>query len=173
MQGNALDRESILTLINSTPSLLEEYCDLSIQLQPNGFDLTICKINSFNSSGQVDMTNEQRIISDITNLPFDQDDYIELDPGPYLITFNEVIRLPLDIMALAKSRSSLLRCGVAVHTAVWDAGYHGRSQALIVVYNSQGFRVKRNARLIQLVFMRLSRPLKEGYEGIFKGENIS
>ena len=173
MKGNALDRESILTLINSTPSLLEGYCDLSVQLQPNGFDLTICEINSFNSSGQVDMTNEQRIISDIHTLQFDQDDYIQLDPGPHLITFNEVVRLPLDIMALSNSRSSLLRCGVAMHTAVWDAGYHGRSQALLVVYNSQGFRIKRNARLIQLVFFRLSRSLKEGYKGIYKGENIS
>ena len=66
-------------------------------------------INSFNSSGQVDMTNEQRIISDIHTLQFDQDDYIQLDPGPHLITFNEVVRLPLDIMALSNSRSSLLR----------------------------------------------------------------
>ena len=119
------------------------------------------------------MTNEQRIISDIHTLPFEQDGYVQLDPGPHLITFNEIIRLPLDIMALGNSRSSLLRCGVAVHTAVWDAGYHGRSQALIVVYNSHGFRVKRNARLIQLVFFRLSQPLEEGYHGIFKGENLS
>ena len=173
MQGNTLNRESILTRINSTPPLLDNYCDLSVQLQPNGFDLTMCEINSFNSAGQVDISNEERVISDTTTIPFNQDDYLELDPGPHLITFNEVVHLPLDLMALGNSRSSLLRCGVAVHTAVWDAGYHGRSQALIVVYNSHGFRVKRNARLIQLVFFRLSQPLEEGYHGIFKGENLS
>ncbi|HUV75718.1 MAG TPA: deoxyuridine 5'-triphosphate nucleotidohydrolase, partial [Dehalococcoidales bacterium] len=56
-------------------------------------------------------------------------------------------------------------------TAVWDAGYSGRSQSLMVVYNPQGFRVQRNARIIQLVFLQLTRET-EGYQGTYQGENI-
>jgi len=74
-------------------------------------------------------------------------------------------------MALARPRSSLLRCGVTVNTAVWDAGYSGRSQSLMVVYNPQGFRVQRNARVVQLVFLRLTQET-EGYRGVYQEENI-
>ncbi len=75
-------------------------------------------------------------------------------------------------MALARPRSSLLRCGVSVHTAVWDAGYSGRSQSLMVVYNPQGFKIHKNSRFMQLVFFYLNGEVTEGYKGIFQGENI-
>jgi len=63
---------------------------------------------------------------------------------------------------------------VGLHTAVWDAGYHGRSQALLTVYNPSGFRVARDARIVQMVFMYLARSLsaEEAYQGRFQGENI-
>jgi dUTP pyrophosphatase len=55
---------------------------------------------------------------------------------------------------------------------VWDAGYRGRSQALLVVFNELGYRVQRGARLMQLVFFRLAGPVSEGYQGRFLGENL-
>ncbi len=85
--------------------------------------------------------------------------------------YNEVVHLPRDIMALGRPRSSLLRCGVGVGTAVWDAGYEGRSQSLLIVHNPHGFRVQRNARITQLVFFELTGE-SEGYNGIYQGENI-
>jgi len=75
------------------------------------------------------------------------------------------------VMALAAHRSSLLRCGVTVGTAVWDAGYEGRSQSLLVVHNPLGFRLQKNARIIQLVFFQLSQET-ERYKGKYQGENI-
>ncbi|MCH7714129.1 MAG: deoxyuridine 5'-triphosphate nucleotidohydrolase, partial [Chloroflexi bacterium] len=105
-------------------------------------------------------------------LDFAPDGWLELAPGPYLIDFNETVNLPLDVMALGRTRSSLLRSGVAIHTAVWDAGYRGRSQALIVVYQPDGYRLQKDARLLQLVFYRLAQPVSEGYQGRFQGENI-
>ena len=74
-------------------------------------------------------------------------------------------------MALGRPRSSLLRCGVNVGTAVWDAGYSGRSQSLLVVHNPSGFSLEKNARLTQLVFFELTGE-SEGYQGIYQGENI-
>ena len=102
---------------------------------------------------------------------FDGLDSMELMPGTYIITYNEIVHLSKNIMALATPRSSLLRCGVTVNTAVWDAGYSGRSQSLMVVYNPRGFRLERNARLIQLVFFKLTGET-EGYSGAYQGENI-
>jgi len=115
--------------------------------------------------------DSQRLVSDLAPLVFDGLDFIDLMPGAYVVTYNEIVHLPKNIMALATPRSSLLRCGVTVNTAVWDAGYSGRSQSLMVVYNPQGFRLQRNARIVQLVFFQLTGET-EGYHGDYQGENI-
>ena len=107
----------------------------------------------------------------MTPLVFDEWGYIDLMPGAYIITYNEIVHLPKNVMALATPRSSLLRCGVTVYTAVWDAGYSGRAQSLMAVYNPGGFRVQRNARVVQLVFMKLTQET-EGYHGAYQGENM-
>jgi dUTP pyrophosphatase len=41
-----------------------------------------------------------------------------------------------------------------------------------VVHNQSGLQLKRNARLMQLVFMRLDRAAEKAYSGIYQGENI-
>ena len=63
--------------------------------------------------------------------------------------------------------------GVTVETAVWDAGYTGRSEALLIVYNSAGFYIKRDARVVQLLFMRLENAVSQGYDGRYQHENIN
>ena len=61
---------------------------------------------------------------------------------------------------------------MAIHTAVWDAGYEGRSTSLLQVVNPEGFRVQRNARVMQLVFLTLSSRTAEGYRGQYQRENL-
>jgi dUTP pyrophosphatase len=41
------------------------------------------------------------------------------------------------------------------------------------VHNPQGVRLKKNARLMQLVFFRLGREAERVYAGRYQGENIS
>ena len=123
------------------------------------------------SPGRIPVKNDQRLVSDLAPLVFDALGFIDLMAGAYVITYNEVVHLPRDIMALARPRSSLFRCGVSISTGVWDAGYSGRSQSLLVVYNPQGVRLQRDARIVQLVFLQLTRET-EGYHGIYQGENI-
>ena len=166
-----LSKDEILELIKREPPLVEGWLDLNEQVQTNGFDLTLREVALLQSPGRIAASNEQRMISDLAPLVFDGLDYIELLSGVYIITFNEIVHMPRDVMALARPRSSLLRCGVTVGTAVWDAGYEGRSQSLLVVYNPNGFCVQRNARMVQLVFFRLGRQT-EGYSGAYQGENI-
>jgi dUTP pyrophosphatase len=104
-------------------------------------------------------------------LVFDSHNGVDLLPGAYLITFNEIINLPDNITALARPRSSLNRCGVSIHSAVWDAGYSGRSQALMIVYNTHGFRLHRNSRVAQMIFIYTTGST-ERYSGKYQGENI-
>ncbi len=166
-----LSRQEIKRLLKKKPPLVEGYIDLEEQVQPNGVDLTLREVALLQSSGRITARNDQRLVSDLSPLVFDGLGYIDLVPGAYIITYNEVVHLPKDIMALGRPRSSLLRCGVTVGTAAWDAGYEGRSQSLLVVYNPLGFRLQKNARVIQLIFMRLSQKT-EGYKGAYQGENI-
>jgi dUTP pyrophosphatase len=156
---------------------VEGYLDLDAQLQPNGFDLTLREIASFSGPGTdpgvLTAHDAGRRLAKTTPLAFESDGSRRLAPGPYLITLNEVVNLPLDLMALGKPRSSLLRSGVAVHTAVWDAGYQGRSQALLVVYHPRGFDISRDARVMQMVFFRLEQAVEEGYRGRFQREGLA
>ena len=167
----AHSRERLKELIHGEPPLIEDYIDLDQQLQPNGFDLTLRQVDIMQTPGQIATDNSRRQVSDLSPLIFDGLGFIDLPAGIYSVTFNEIVHLPRNIMALATPRSSLLRCGATVNTAVWDAGYSGRSQSLLVVYNPRGIRLEKNARIIQLVFFALDGET-EGYRGAYQGENI-
>jgi len=166
-----LSKQDIYRLLQQQLPLIEGYINLEEQVQPNGIDLTLREVALLQSSGKIAVSDSQRLVSDLAPLVFDGLGFIDLVPGAYIITYNEIVHLPKNVMALARPRSSLLRCGVTVNTAVWDAGYSGRSQSLMVVYNSQGFRLQRNARMVQLVFLRLTQKT-EGYRGAYQRENI-
>jgi dUTP pyrophosphatase len=166
-----LSRQDIYRLLQQQPPLLEGYINLEEQVQPNGIDLTLREVALPQSPGRIAVNDSQRLVSDLAPLVFDGLGFIDLVPGAYIITYNEIVNLPRNVMALARPRSSLLRCGVTVNTAVWDAGYSGRSQSLMVVYNPQGIRLQRNARIVQLFFLQLTRET-EGYHGAYQGENI-
>ena len=164
-----LTKEEIRRLIVEK-GLIRDYVDLEKQLQPNGFDCTLRKVAVIREEGKIDFDNSERKIPEVEEVDF-HEDWIFLPKGVYRAYLNEVISLGDDLMALARPRSSLIRCGANVLTAVWDAGYEGRSEVGLVVYNENGIWLKRNARIVQLVFMRLSSKT-EKYSGIFKGENI-
>ena len=168
--GAVLSREQIASLLDADPPLIEHLIDRDTQLQPNGIDLTVATISHFAGLGTLARENRDRRLPEVDQIPFDAAGGIELMPGPYLVRFNETVNLPPDCMAYARPRSSLLRSGVALHTAVWDAGYSGQGVALLVVYNVEGFRVERDARIVQLVFHRLEHATFSGYAGNFQGE---
>ena len=166
-----LAARDIRRLINNNPPLVEGFINLDEQVQTNGFDLTLRDIAALQSAGKIAMSNSRRVLSDLSPLSFDSAGSIDLPPGCYMITYNEIVHIPRNLMALGRPRSSLLRCGVNVGTAVWDAGYEGRSQSLLMVHNPAGFTLQKDARVMQLVFFELTGET-EGYKGIYLGENI-
>ena len=169
--ASVLSRQDINRLIEQQPPLVEGYVNLNEQLQPNGIDLTLREVALLQSQARISVSNDQRLVSALAPLVFDGLGFIDLIPGAYVITYNEIVHLPAMIMALGRPRSSLIRSGITIETGIWDAGYSGRSQSLMVVYNQQGVRLQRNARILQLVFLRLTQET-EGYQGAYQGENI-
>ena len=167
-----LSHEELVSLVNNKPPLVEHMIDPDIQIQPNGIELTLHRIELHENSGAIAFDNSERKLPRTKNLDFDSEGWLHLPKGSYKIMFNEIVNIPKNIAAIAKPRSSLLRCGATVETAVWDAGYNGRSESLLVVYNENGFKIKKNARVLQLLFFRLGKEVGEGYSGIYQNENI-
>jgi dUTP pyrophosphatase len=167
-----LNREELARLI-SEDDLISKYVDLHTQLTPNGFDLTAARMYAFAADGALDFSNKERLLPDCTELlagklkPDDAFGWWQLDQGTYKVVTNEIVDLPKDIIAMAYPRSSLLRMGAFTQTAVWDAGFRGTSEFILVVNNPAGIRIKQNARLVQLVFERIN-PTQEGYRGIYQ-----
>ena len=95
-----------------------------------------------------------------------------LPEGSYLITFNEIVNIEMNHMARACPRSSLMRCGATMNTAVWDAGYEGQSQALLTIHNPYGLWLHKDARIAQLVVEELNSAVNEGYQGIYQKEGL-
>lgn len=140
------------------------------QIQPNGVDLTLAEVGLWRHAGALGTTDAARVIPPAEVLRFDGEGWITLGRGGYLVTFAETVNVPLDMWALARPRSSLLRMGATVATALWDSGYRGRSRAMLLVANEAGVRLARGARLIQISFFRLPRPVEGGYAGRYQGE---
>ena len=57
--------------------------------------------------------------------------------------------------------------GAFTQTGVWDAGFKGKSEFILVNENSQGLRLKQNARIIQLIFIKINQT-NLGYQGIYQ-----
>ncbi|MER3436720.1 MAG: deoxyuridine 5'-triphosphate nucleotidohydrolase [Chloroflexota bacterium] len=171
--AGVLSREQLRERIHADPPLIAEWLDLESQLQPNGFDLTLAEIRRFAGPAVLPLDNAGRILPPLELVEPDERGMYHLAPGAYHILYNEVVHLPPDLMALGRPRSTLNRSGVTIHTAVWDAGYHGRSTSLFVVVNPYGFQIARGARLMQLVFITLAKPVAEGYAGRYQQENLS
>ncbi len=137
-------------------------------VQPNGIDLSIDALWRFGGAGalgQVDRTLPER-----EEIAFGADGWVALPLGTYGIRYAERVTLPSDCGRLVFPRSSLPRMGVHVPTAVWDAGYAGRGEGLLIVNNPAGLRLQRHARIAQLIVFRLSEAAARGYAGRYQHE---
>jgi dUTP pyrophosphatase len=165
-----LNSKTIRRLIE-TQQLIKDYVDLEKQLQPAGFDLSLREVQAYRGGGNVDFTNRERVVAETEPLEPDAEGWFNLPQGCYVVVYNEVVNMPLNLVALARSRSTVLRNGAAVETAVWDPGYRGRSSSLLVVHNPHGVRLKRDARIAQLVFYSTDE-VEEGYAGVYQNERV-
>jgi dUTP pyrophosphatase len=166
-----LNREEIERLIKEK-GLVTGYINLDTQLTPNGFDLTVDKVYEFDSAGALDFSNKERIVpggKEILPQKMNSGDkfgWWNLKKGAYKIRTNETVNIPNDLIAIAFPRTSLLRMGGFTQNGVWDAGFKGKSEFVLVVENPNGIKLKQNARITQLIFTKINETEK-GYDGIY------
>lgn len=132
-----------------------------------GLKLTLGEIYSLGSHGYLGL-NERRLPEYKGVKP--KNGVYMLDPGSYLVKYNEYVKIPNGYIGLAIQRSSLIRMGATLYTAVWDPGYHGRGSGLLVVHNPHGVFLEKGVQIAQLVFIRMSRETGKTYRGVYLGE---
>ncbi|KAE9372457.1 putative dUTP diphosphatase Dut [Stipitochalara longipes BDJ] len=169
LPGRAVILQNIVRNVRSPP----------IQTQPCGVDLTLKRILTFTSPGSIDFSNTHRKTANTSAIPFNNPSdpdtpdtpdagSIVVPLGSYLLEFNEIVDVPLDLMGQIFVRSSLFRSGALVHAGVMDSGYRGAVGALLQVVNPRGLRLTRDARVAQIVFHHMTE-MTEGYSGVYQG----
>ena len=146
--------------------------DENLQVQQAGIDVTVAEVHEFTSAGTIDLDNTRRVKAETRKLEWGEDGMLHLKPGPYRIVLNEHFRIPADVAGIMRPRSTLSRNGAALATAVWDPGYEGRSEVLLVVFNPHGLNITKDARIGQILFFRMEEKAEKLYEGAYQKENL-
>lgn len=147
--------------------------DEGIQAQPAGVDLTVSEIYKFKGNGVLGFSNSSRKLPEVEKLEFDDNGVLFLEKGAYKVRYNEVVKVPNDCIAIGLPRSSLMRMGATIISALWDPGYEGRGEGLLLVENPYGIVLERNARIMQLVFIRLESKPGNLYRGSYMYEGLA
>jgi len=117
---------------------------------PVGYDFTLSQI--YKMYGYGTLWQDDKSLPRYTRIVPTSNMY-HLDPGMYLVEFEELVKIPDNYMGLMWPRSSLLRCGVDMGTAVWDAGYQGVSKSSLIVHNTHGFNIEVGTRIGHMVMV--------------------
>ncbi|MHA1369788.1 MAG: dCTP deaminase domain-containing protein [Promethearchaeota archaeon] len=147
------------------------------QLSVNGVDITISSIFKYKSRLEIDFDNSRRKNPKLERLAFsftDDDNefnsYWDLEPGVYMVGYQQKITVPMDCVGLMLPRSTFMAGGVLLATALWDSGYSGYGRGQMVVNNPFGVRIYNHARIGQIIFIKTEEVQSKGYNGIYQNE---
>lgn len=148
----------------TNPSEVANYLEGNYQLQQNGIDLKIEKIERIVGVGRI--YKDKTDLSDIKYKTIDtSNDLWRLDGGfAYKLTFSSSIKVPEDKMGVIIHRSSLARCGAFIFSGIYDSGFEGQLGAFLHTTNS--LVIEKDARLAQLIITEASS--RELYKGQYQ-----
>jgi deoxycytidine triphosphate deaminase len=143
--------------------------DSGEQKQPAGYDVSVNRIHSFPKS-KFNLGIAKGENSVLEEVPL-VNDHFELEPGAYFVDLNEITTIPKDAIGILLPRSTLLRNGLDVRTALFDPGYSGQPKVMLVCHRPA--RVQRFARIGQLIIIKSDREFGSQYSGQYQGERAS
>ncbi|MFB6082485.1 MAG: deoxyuridine 5'-triphosphate nucleotidohydrolase [Halanaeroarchaeum sp.] len=140
------------------------------QVQPNGVDLRLDSVLEPVEPGE--LTREGTSVGErepvgTESIGPGREGYV-LPPGGYILQYEDTISIPEKHVGFVLPRSSLMRNGAMLNTAVWDAGYTGRGEGLLQVHH--GIVLEPGARVAQLVLAAADHD--RTYDGSYQGERI-
>lgn len=137
------------------------------QIQPNGVDIRIMKAYKFKSSTDAKILQNTVLKPSIYEIKSNNGAFC-LKRGTYIVRYLEKITIPKGVAGLMMPRSSLMRCGSMLNTALWDSGYSGQGIGLLQV--SVPLTIEENATIGQIIFI----PANKGelYSGQYMDESV-
>jgi len=141
--------------------------DSGEQKQPAGFDVTVNNIHSFPQS-RFTLGIEKGENSVLSQVPVLDGKYFDLEPGAYFVELNEITTIPPDAIGILLPRSTLLRNGLDVRTALFDPGYSGQPKVMLVCHRPA--RIQKFSRIGQLIILKSDREFASKYSGQYQGE---
>jgi deoxycytidine triphosphate deaminase len=144
--------------------------DSGEQKQPAGYDVSVSKIHSFPKS-KFSLGIAKGENSTLEEVPL-VNNYFELNEiGAYFVDLNEITTIPKDAIGILLPRSTLLRNGLDVRTALFDPGYSGQPKVMLVCHRPA--RIQRFARIGQIIILKSDREFNSQYSGQYQGERGS
>jgi deoxycytidine triphosphate deaminase len=140
------------------------------QKQPAGYDVTVANIQSFPEE-RFTLGIAKGENSALTQVPFNEGKYFDLEKGAYFVDLNEITTIPHDAIGILLPRSTLLRNGLDVRTALFDPGYSGQPKVMLVSYRRA--RIEKFARIGQLIILKSDAEFSQKYSGRYQGEKSS
>ncbi|WP_248517050.1 deoxyuridine 5'-triphosphate nucleotidohydrolase [Salinarchaeum laminariae] len=137
------------------------------QVQPNGVDLTLEAVLEPDEVGRIG--RDGKTVADRTEIEPEGDDRVfHLEPGGYVVRYTETVAIPEEHVGFILPRSSLMRNGTTLETAVWDAGYEGKGEGLLQV--THPIEIEQGARFGQIVLADAAH--EDLYDGSYQGERL-
>ena len=136
------------------------------QKQPAGYDVTVSSIHAY-PKNKYTLGIAKGESSKLEEVPL-IDGHYDLEAGAYFVELNEITTIPSDAIGLLLPRSTLLRNGLDVRTALFDPGYSGQPKVMLVCHRPS--RVQRFARIGQLVIIKSDANFSSQYSGQYQGE---
>lgn len=163
-------------MINGEKILRLRYKDLEDeQYQPTGLDLTLDTISELkhNDGTTYGLLKNAKVLPAHEKIEAKSlmvsgmiVDAYTLEPNTsYIATTKEKIEINKNSAQFYLPRSSLLRAGIDVRTALGDAGYCGTLSFLIINHSSKPFVLEKGVRFAQLVDMEA-----KGVDGVYDGD---
>ena len=142
------------------------------QFTPNGVDLRLKAVYLPEniSRGVFGITKGQKVIPQLIEIPALDDAYI-LNPGKkYFINCGH-IDIPKDCAQFYYPRSTLMRAGLELYSAVGDAGYSGDLIFAVKVSGVASLVIEKNERVVQAITHKLTSGT-DGYNGDYQNNKI-
>lgn len=151
--------------------------------QPSGLDLRLGKVYSLDYSDEIEnygLINGQKILPNHKAvkpklIQVANDDFVagwDLIPFvPYICEVKNQIKIGENNAQFYLPRSTLLRAGVNVYTALGDLGYNGHLSFLVINHGTKPFFIETGERFAQLVDFEVKGG-SESYDGDYQEEEV-
>lgn len=95
---SVLSKPDLKRYLKKQPPIVEGLLDKNLQVGTNGIDLSVLRVEKFCGAGLIGFERKHVKRAETTPLTFDS--RLHLKPGSYKIIYNEIVNIPLNMVAI-------------------------------------------------------------------------